>query len=67
MVCDRECINMTTSGETTGEATKQFLLDCEECSFERTVTGRDEVIRVGDNHREETDHELTALELPQKP
>ena len=43
---------------------RQYLVECEDCEFSSTVKGRDEAIAVGARHNEETDHEITALELP---
>lgn len=45
-------------------ATKQFLVACDGCSFERAATGREEAERIGDSHRGETGHDLVALEVP---
>ena len=44
--------------------TKQFLVDCDGCSFERTATGRDEATQIGIAHRRATGHELVAIEMP---
>lgn len=47
-----------------GESPKQYLVECDECSFEETATGRDEVNRIGNRHRTKTGHELVAIEYP---
>lgn len=44
--------------------TKQFVVNCNDCSFERTADGRDEAAHVGDGHRRETGHTLVAIEAP---
>lgn len=44
--------------------TKRYLVECDECDFERTVEGRDGATRVGDDHRRATGHEIVAVELP---
>lgn len=54
---------------TTGKAPEQgestpYLVKCDVCSFERTVDGRDEATRVGNDHRRETGHDIVALEVP---
>ena len=44
--------------------TKQFLVQCDECSYEEAATGRAEATQLGADHRQATGHELVALELP---
>lgn len=44
--------------------TKRFLVDCDCCSYERSVDDRDEAMRIGTDHRLETGHEVVAVELP---
>ncbi|WP_222918753.1 hypothetical protein [Natrinema sp. SYSU A 869] len=44
--------------------TKQFLVECDGCSYERPADGRDEATRIGTDHRQETGHDLVAIELP---
>ncbi|SEW31679.1 hypothetical protein [Natrinema salifodinae] len=56
---------MSTKGEESEQdVTKQFLVKCENCPFERTATGRHEATQVGNGHRRETRHELIAVEVP---
>ncbi len=43
---------------------KRFLVQCDGCSFERSANGRDEATEVGADHRQETGHEIVAVELP---
>ncbi|AEH38069.1 hypothetical protein [Halopiger xanaduensis] len=43
---------------------KQFLVRCESCSFERSTDGREEATRLGNIHHRETGHEIVALEVP---
>ncbi|WP_226479358.1 hypothetical protein [Natrinema amylolyticum] len=44
--------------------TKQFLVACDGCSYERPADGREEATRIGSDHRRETGHDLVAIELP---
>lgn len=46
------------------EETKRYLVKCDGCSFERTADGHDEAVRIGNAHRQETEHELVAVEMP---
>ncbi|RKD95919.1 hypothetical protein [Halopiger aswanensis] len=48
----------------TGDETKQFLVKCESCSFERSTDGREEATRLGNVHHRETGHEIVAVEVP---
>lgn len=51
------------STETDGEL-KQYLVQCEGCSFEHAATDRDEAMAIGSDHQRETRHEVVALEVP---
>ena len=52
-----------TSTDRDGEL-KQFLVQCEGCSFEHGADDRDEAMAIGSDHRRETQHEVVALEVP---
>ena len=43
---------------------KQYLVQCEGCSFERAAADRDEAMAIGSDHQRETRHEVVALEVP---
>ncbi|GAB3671101.1 hypothetical protein [Halopiger thermotolerans] len=45
-------------------ATAQFLVQCESCSFERSTDGREEATRLGNVHHRETGHEIVAVQMP---
>jgi len=53
----------TAEAENGGE--RHYLVDCEDCSFERTVSGRDSAMYVGGTHSAGTRHEITVIELPE--
>ena len=57
---------MLTNREPTDDdgGLKRFLVQCEGCAFEQAVTDRDEAMAVGSDHKEETRHEVVALEVP---
>ncbi|QCC60321.1 hypothetical protein NP511_18395 [Natrinema thermotolerans] len=56
---------MATNEPTAGAAeTKQFLVTCDSCSYERSATGRAEATRLGTDHHRETGHDPVALEVP---
>ncbi|WIV67465.1 hypothetical protein [Natrialbaceae archaeon AArc-T1-2] len=44
--------------------TRQYLITCEGCTFERTADGREEATEIGSDHRRETDHAVVAVEVP---
>ena len=44
--------------------TRRFLVKCDGCSFERPADGRDKATEIGNGHRQETGHELVAVEFP---
>lgn len=54
------------SGATSGTADipKQYLVSCDECAFEAEAQGQEEAQRVAQEHTDETDHEVVALEFP---
>ena len=61
---DARCSMAIKNTDSDHGGSKTFLLNCDECAFERTVTGRERATRVGASHRRETDHELVAVEVP---
>lgn len=48
----------------TEDESKQFLVKCESCSFERATDGREEATRLGNVHHRKTGHEIVAVEVP---
>lgn len=52
----------TGSGE--AEIPKRYLVSCDECAFEADAQGHEEAQRVAQEHTDETDHEVVALEYP---
>jgi hypothetical protein len=62
-----EPLGMTPSGDAARpDETKQFLVSCEDCPFERTVGGSVDASRIGGSHRRQTDHDVVAVELPRQ-
>ncbi len=60
-----ERVNMLTNREPTEtDGLKQFLVQCEGCSFEHAADDRDEAMAIGTDHQQETRHEVVALEVP---
>lgn len=43
---------------------KRFHVECSACSFEREIEGRVTAGKVAHDHREETGHDVVAVELP---
>ncbi|MFD1585990.1 hypothetical protein ACFR9U_03270 [Halorientalis brevis] len=47
------------------EESKQFLVQCEDCTLEQTAIGRAEIEAIATVHQEDTGHALVAVEWPQ--
>jgi hypothetical protein len=43
---------------------KRFQVECSGCSFEQKIEGRVTAGKVARDHREETGHDVVAVELP---
>ena len=43
---------------------KQYLVQCDGCSFERPAAGRDAATTIGTSHRQETRHDVVVVEVP---
>lgn len=56
---------MFTDGESAEqEVPRRYLVTCDGCAFEQSADGREEATAVGTDHRQETHHDVIAVEMP---
>lgn len=46
------------------DETRQYLVECDDCSFEATADGRDRAAQTARQHLADTGHDVVAVEVP---